>query len=219
MGRGGVAPGFGEPDTAARRRGFVRVCGLDEAGRGPLAGPVVAAAAILAPDASLPGLNDSKRLTPDARARLAPAIQEVSLAWGVGIATPREVDAINVLQASLLAMARAIEALSVAPDYLLVDGLHTVDLPLPQEALVGGDGRSAAIAAASVLAKEHRDTLMCEYARLYPGYGFETHKGYPTQAHQHALRRLGPCPIHRISFRGVRELVTRSPQPPLFPEP
>lgn len=218
MGRCGVAPDFGEPDAELHRQGFSRVCGLDEVGCGPLAGPVVAGAVILPCDARLAGLNDSKRLSPADRERLAPAIREAALAWGVGVATPAEVDAMNVLRASLLAMMRAVQGLGVAPDYLLVDGRNRVDLPVPQQTLDGGDGRSSAIAAASVLAKQHRDALMTEYARVFPGYGFEDHKGYPTPAHRRALDALGPSPIHRISFRGVRELVSPSPQLPLFPQ-
>ncbi len=207
---------LGEPDREAFGRGYRRVCGVDEAGRGPLAGPVVAAAVVLPPGVSLPGLGDSKQLSPRRRAALVPLLREVALGVGVGVASAAEIDRWNILRASLLAMARAVEALppSASPDLLLVDGLHPVPLALPQETLVGGDGRSTAIAAASVVAKEHRDALMREGALAYPGYGFEVHKGYPTQSHREALSRLGPCPLHRRSFRGVRDARAPGVGPP-----
>ncbi len=206
-----------DPDGLAFARGHVRVCGVDEVGRGPLAGPVVAAAVVLPPDVRLPGLDDSKRLSPAARARLVPEIQAAAVAVGLGLAAPAEIDRINILQASLRAMARAVAALSCVPDYLLVDGVHPVPVDLPQETLVKGDARSRCVAAASVIAKEHRDDLMRAYAREYPGYGFEDHKGYPTAAHRAALRNLGPSPLHRTTFRGVRELCHGPTQPVLFP--
>lgn len=207
----------GAPDREAFAQGFRRVCGLDEVGRGPLAGPVVAAAVVFAGPVAIDGLTDSKKLSPRARAALVPAIRATAVAVGVGAASPTEIDRLNILQASLLAMVRAVEALGVAPDCLLVDGLHRVSLPIPQRTLVRGDLRSTAVAAASVVAKEHRDAVMLEYARSFPGYAFETHKGYPTREHREALRRLGPSPIHRASFKGVRELSAPPRQPTLFP--
>ena len=207
---------LGGPDRAAWGRGFSFVCGLDEVGRGPLAGPVVAAAVVFPSEVEIRGLTDSKRLPPSARAGLVPVIRELALGVGVGLATPQEIDRINILQASLRAMARAVGALPFEPDFLLVDGIHRVPLATPQETLVGGDGRSLAVAAASVLAKEHRDALMDDYAGTYPGYGFERHKGYPTRAHKDALARLGPCPIHRTSFNGVQQRCHSPRQPDLF---
>ncbi|GAB4262776.1 ribonuclease HII [Deferrisoma sp.] len=211
---------MGEPDRAAFAAGAVRVCGVDEVGRGPLAGPVVAAAVILPPGAELPGLDDSKRLAPGVRAALVPRIREVALAVGIGECSPEEIDRWNIHRATLRAMCRAVQDLGMTPDHLLVDGIHRLPLSLPQETLVKGDARSWAVAAASVIAKEHRDALMVEYGRRYPGYGFEDHKGYPTRAHREALERLGPCPIHRRTFRGVKELLGPLPrQPGLFEAP
>jgi ribonuclease HII len=210
---------LGAPDRELFRRGYRLICGLDEAGRGPLAGPVVAAAVVLPPEAAarLPGLGDSKRLSHRARGILVPRILEVALSVAVAVVGPEEIDRINILQASLLAMTHAVAGLSRSPDFLLVDGNQRVSLPIPQETLVKGDSRAACIAAASNLAKEHRDALMKEYGARYPGYGFEDHMGYPTQSHRRALERLGPCPIHRKTFGGVRELLGRPFQPDLFP--
>ncbi len=208
---------LGGPDRETHARGYLRVCGLDEAGRGPLAGPVVAAAVVLAPESQIPGLDDSKRLTPGARARLDAVVRREALDFAIGVADPAEIDTLNILQASLLAMGRAVAGLSAPPDFLLVDGNQPVPSPIPQRTVVGGDGLSTAIAAASILAKQHRDALMEEYAREYPGYGFEGHRGYPTSDHREALRRLGPCPIHRRSFRGVCAVNGTLVQPGLFP--
>ncbi len=208
---------LGGPDRVAWERGYRRICGLDEVGRGPLAGPVVAAAVAFSSDVHIPGLADSKILSPTTRARLVPVIRAVAIGVGIGIASTEEIDRLNILQASLLAMVRALKDLPVEPDFLLVDGVHPVPLPFPQETLISGDARSTAVAAASVIAKEHRDALMVELARAHPGYGFERHKGYPTRLHAEALRRLGPCPAHRASFRGVRELLSSPVQPDLFP--
>lgn len=208
---------LGGPDRETHARGYLRVCGLDEAGRGPLAGPVVAAAVVLAPGAQIPGLDDSKRLTPGARARLDAFVRREALDFAIGVADPAEIDTFNILQASLLAMGRAVAGLSAPPDFLLVDGNQPVPSSIPQWTVVGGDGLSTAIAAASILAKQHRDALMEEYAREYPGYGFEGHRGYPTSDHREALRRLGPCPIHRRSFRGVCAANGTLVQPGLFP--
>lgn len=181
-------------------RGLRHVAGVDEAGRGPLAGPVVAAAVMVAPGFTLAGLDDSKRLRPRAREALAPLIMEGSLAWAVAVVDVAYIDRHNIAQATFDAMRQAVFALTPAADAVLVDGFPCPGLGLPQEGIPGGDGLSVSIAAASVLAKVHRDRLMVEYARQYPGYGFEVHKGYPTRDHREALVRLGACPLHRTSF-------------------
>lgn len=181
-------------------RGIRVICGVDEAGRGPLAGPVCAAAVILPPDLEIPGLNDSKKLTDKRRRELLPIIKEQAIAWGIGLADHNEIDEINILQATYLAMERAITALPVKPELALIDGNRAKDFGLPVETVVKGDSRSASIAAASVLAKVTRDDLMLELAEQYPQYGFEIHKGYGTKAHYAALTEHGPCPIHRMSF-------------------
>ena len=178
------------------------VVGLDEAGRGCLAGPVVAAAVVLPPDAALPGLDDSKKLTPEAREALVPRIRREALAVGVGQCSPAEVDELNVLWAAMEAMRRAAAALPLVPDVFLVDGNREVPgAPCPQETVVKGDGRSLSIAAASVVAKVTRDRLMVELDAAYPVYGWAAHKGYPTAAHYAALAAHGPSPHHRRSFR------------------
>ena len=176
------------------------ICGVDEAGRGPLAGPVCAAAVILPPNLEIPGLTDSKKLTDKKRRELFPVIQEKSVAYGIGFADEKEIDEINILQATFLAMRRALEQLSVKPELALIDGNRETDFGVPVKTVVKGDSLSANIAAASVLAKVTRDDLMEAMAKEYPGYGFEIHKGYGTKAHYTALRELGPCPIHRMSF-------------------
>lgn len=176
-------------------------CGCDEAGRGCLAGPVVAAAVILPEDFAHPLLNDSKQLTERQRELLRPIIEQEALAWGVGSVSPEEIDQINILQASFLAMHRAIDDLILRPQLLLIDGNRFTPYPdIPHECIVGGDGKYMSIAAASVLAKTHRDALMLSLATEYPGYGLEGHKGYPTPAHKAAIRRLGLTPIHRRTF-------------------
>nr|WP_315122980.1 ribonuclease HII [uncultured Porphyromonas sp.] len=176
-------------------------CGCDEAGRGCLAGPVVAAAVILPEDFAHPLLNDSKQLTERQRELLRPIIEQEALAWGVGSVSPEEIDQINILQASFLAMHRAIDDLILRPQLLLIDGNRFTPYPdIPHECIVGGDGKYMSIAAASVLAKTHRDALMLSLATEYPGYGLEGHKGYPTPAHKAAIRRLGLTPIHRKTF-------------------
>ncbi|RKO66625.1 ribonuclease HII [Desulfofundulus salinus] len=185
-------------------QGYSLVAGVDEAGRGPLAGPVVAAAVILPGRVFLPGLNDSKKVSPERREDLAHRIKQVALDWAIGISTVNEIELLNIHFASLLAMRRAVQGLSVVPQFLLVDGRFPLNLSLPQRALVGGDASSASIAAASILAKVTRDQLMQVCHHLYPQYGFDRHKGYPTSAHRQALARWGPCPLHRASFRGVR---------------
>ncbi len=180
--------------------GYRAVCGVDEAGRGPLAGPVCAAAVILPLDIEIPGLNDSKKLSDKKRRELFPVICEKAIAYGIVFADHIEIDEINILQATYLAMERAIDKLNVKADFALIDGNKARDFGLPLETVVGGDGRSASIAAASVLAKVTRDDYMLEIASTYPQYGFEIHKGYGTKAHYAALVEHGPCPIHRMSF-------------------
>jgi ribonuclease HII len=180
--------------------GYKLICGVDEAGRGPLAGPVCAAAVILPMDADIPGLNDSKKLSDKKRRELFPVICEKAVAYGIGFADHKEIDEINILQATYLAMERAIANLSIKPDFALIDGNRAKDFGIPLETIVGGDGRSASIAAASVLAKVTRDDLMLKSAEEYPGYGFEIHKGYGTKAHYAALAEKGPCEIHRMTF-------------------
>lgn len=181
-------------------RGFHAICGIDEAGRGPLAGPVCAAAVILPERLDIPGLNDSKKLTDKKRRELFPIIEEQAIAFGLGWASQEEIDEINILQATFLAMSRAVEQLNIRPDLALVDGNRAPALDLPVETVVQGDSLSASIAAASVLAKVSRDDVMLRMAEEYPGYGFEVHKGYGTKAHYEALRKFGPSPIHRRTF-------------------
>lgn len=176
------------------------ICGVDEAGRGPLAGPVCAAAVILPKGLEIPGLNDSKKLTDKRRRELMPIIKEQALAYGIAFASHEEIDSINILQATFLAMKRALSQLQLKPQLALIDGNRTIDFGVPAETVVKGDSRSANIAAASVLAKVTRDDYMEAVALEYPGYGFEIHKGYGTKAHYEALRNLGPCPIHRMTF-------------------
>ena len=181
-------------------QGIKVICGMDEAGRGPLAGPVCAAAVILPEHLELPGLTDSKKLTDKKRRELYPIIKEQAIAYGIGFADEREIDEINILQATFLAMSRALEQLGVKPELALIDGNREKDFGIPVRTVVKGDSLSANIAAASVLAKVARDDLMVEMARQYPEYGFEIHKGYGTKAHYAALREHGPSPIHRMTF-------------------
>lgn len=176
------------------------VCGIDEAGRGPLAGPVCAAAVILPPDWEPDGLDDSKKLSPARREALYDEITRRALAWSVAFASEQEIDEVNILQATFLAMRRALAGLRIAPDFALVDGNRDPVLGIPTRCEIKGDGRYACIAAASVLAKVSRDRLMDEMDARYPQYGFVRHKGYPTKAHYEALAKFGPCPIHRRSF-------------------
>ena len=176
------------------------ICGVDEAGRGPLAGPVCAAAVILPANLEIPGLTDSKKLTDKKRRELFPVIMEQAVAYGIGFASEQEIDEINILQATFLAMQRAIDQLSVKPDLALIDGNRQKDFGIPVKTVVKGDSLSASIAAASILAKVTRDNLMLEQAELYPQYKFDIHKGYGTKAHYEALREFGPCPIHRMTF-------------------
>jgi ribonuclease HII len=183
------------------------ICGVDEAGRGPLAGPVSAAAVILDPARPIAGLADSKKLSEKQRDRLAPIIREQALAWCVAYAEPREIDEINILQATLLAMKRAVEGLSLRPDQVLVDGLYCPATGIPSEAIVKGDSKVQAISAASILAKTARDEIMLRMHERYPQYGFDAHKGYPTAVHLAALRAHGVLDIHRLSFKPVREAI------------
>ncbi len=185
----------------------VIVAGVDEAGRGPLAGPVLAAAVVLAPERPIDGLADSKKLSPARREALAQVIREQAVSWAIGRAEVEEIDRINVLQAAMLAMKRAVEALDPSPGRVLVDGNRLPSLAMPAEAIVGGDARVAAISAASILAKVTRDREMVALDARYPGYGFARHKGYGTREHLDALRRLGPSPVHRRSFAPVRDLI------------
>lgn len=188
---------FEDPHYA---QGYQLVCGVDEAGRGPLAGPVCAAAVILPPHIQIEGLNDSKKLTDKKRRELMPIIKENAIAYGIAFSDEKEIDEINILQATFLAMERAISMLQIKPDYALIDGNRLKDFGVPAEAVIHGDSLSASIAAASVLAKVTRDDLMLLMAEKYPQYGFDVHKGYGTNAHYAALQEYGPCPIHRMSF-------------------
>jgi ribonuclease HII len=180
------------------------VCGVDEAGRGPWAGPVCAAAVILKPRGAPKGVDDSKKLSHRKREALEVAIKRKAVAWGVGFASVEEIAELNILQATGLAMRRAVEAMTMAPVFALVDGNYRFDLPCPVRTVIGGDGVSASIAAASILAKTARDRLMAQMDQTYPGYGFSGHKGYRAQVHADALLRLGPCPIHRMTWAPVR---------------
>ena len=181
-------------------KGVQMICGVDEAGRGPLAGPVCAAAVILPPNLEIPGLNDSKKLSDKRRRELFPLIKEQAVAYAIAFADHKEIDEMNILQATYLAMDRAISQLTVKPDLALIDGNRAKDFGLPVETVVHGDSLSASIAAASILAKVTRDDLMLQMAQEYPQYGFEIHKGYGTRAHYEALAQFGPCPIHRMTF-------------------
>lgn len=191
-------------ERAARKLGWTRIAGLDEAGRGALFGPVVAAAVILNPKRRIVGLDDSKKLTADRRAELAPRIREYALAWAVAEMDAQRIDAWNIYQASLQAMTAALEQLSIQPDYLLLDAVK-LDVLTEQKSIIKGDAKSVSIAAASILAKTHRDMRMLEWDAVYPQYGLAQHKGYATPEHLEALRLHGPTPLHRHSFLPVRE--------------
>jgi len=187
-------------EESCAAEGYTLLCGVDEAGRGPLAGPVCAAAVILPDHCHIPGLTDSKKLTDKKRRELFPVIKEKALAYGIGMASQEEIDRINILQATFLAMNRALAQLELRPDMALVDGNRSPDFDIPVKTVVKGDSLSANIAAASILAKVTRDNLMIEMAELYPNYGFEVHKGYGTKAHYEAIRTHGASPIHRVTF-------------------
>lgn len=202
-----MKPRTGGPDYALEAQSPAPVCGVDEAGRGPWAGPVSAAAVILDPERIPPGLDDSKALTERRREALEPEIKAAAVAWAVGFATVEEIDALNILRATGLAMRRAVEALVVRPAFILVDGSYRFDLPAPVRPVVRGDSLSVSIAAASILAKTARDRVMLDLDRDWPDYGFAAHKGYHAPRHVEALQRLGPCPAHRRSFAPIRALL------------
>ena len=202
-----MKPRTGGPDYALEAQSPAPVCGVDEAGRGPWAGPVSAAAVILDPDRIPPGLDDSKALTERRREALEPEIKAAAVAWAVGFATVEEIDSLNILKATGLAMRRAVEALEVPPALILVDGSYRFDLPAPVQPVVRGDSLSVSIAAASILAKTARDRVMLDLDRDWPDYGFAAHKGYHAPRHVEALQRLGPCPAHRRSFAPIRALL------------
>jgi ribonuclease HII len=188
------------------KSGIRAIAGVDEVGVGPLAGPVVAAAVVFSPNTELDGIDDSKQLEPEQRTKLAARIREHATAIGVGSAEVGEIDRLNIYHAGLLAMRRAIEALPLAPEHVLVDARVIPGVSIPQNSFNKGDGINFSIAAASIIAKTHRDRLMEDLEKEYPGYGFAQHKGYSTLEHQNAIRELGPCPIHRLSFQFIREL-------------
>jgi ribonuclease HII len=194
-------------EKAAYRTGFTYVAGIDEAGRGPLAGPVTAAAVILPVGLSIPGVNDSKKLSADKRERLYDVIMSQALSVGIGIVSPAEIDLINILQATRLAMLSAVRQLTPHPDCLLIDGITTIDSCIPQQTIKKGDSLSLTIAAASIIAKVTRDRYMIKMDIEYPGYGFAGHKGYGSAAHLEAIKNIGPSPIHRLTFGGVKEHV------------
>jgi ribonuclease HII len=192
-------------EKKAFQKGFSKIAGIDEAGRGPLAGPVVSAAVIIPISLQNFGIYDSKKLTPQKRNYLYEKIYDLAVSVGIGIVDPFEIDRINILQAALLSMAMAVENLAPQPDCLLIDGTFSISSALPQEAIPKGDALSVSIAAASIVAKVTRDRLMERYHQDYPLFGFSKHKGYPTKAHKQAIRQFGCCPIHRRSFKGVKE--------------
>ena len=196
-----------EYEKKALQNGYYCVAGVDEAGRGPLAGPVVASAVVLVSDEGLDGLNDSKKLSQQAREKFFPEIQSISKGFGIGVVAENMIDEINILQASLLAMKIAVEKIELPIDYLLIDGKQSIDSKIRQKAIIGGDSLSLSIAAASVLAKVTRDRMMESYHKKYPQYMFDRHKGYGTRLHREKIIEFGPCPIHRKTFKGVREFL------------
>ncbi|NDY70533.1 ribonuclease HII [Desulfobacter hydrogenophilus] len=193
-------------EKQAMLSGYKVIAGVDEAGRGPLAGPVVSAAVVLPDSFDVPGINDSKKLSEKKRETLFPVIQNHAIAFGIGMADHEEIDRINILQASLLSMKRAVEDLQVRPDYLLIDGKFTINSTIDQRSVIKGDALSLSIAAASIIAKVTRDRIMAELDLQYPEYGLKRHKGYPTKAHKEAILTHGPCPVHRKSFKGVKDI-------------
>ena len=194
-------------EKEATQKGYKAIAGIDEAGRGPLAGPVVSAAVILPTAFHDPEITDSKKLSPPKRERLFVKIYARAVSVGIGIVDPVVIDRINILQASLLAMAMAVKNLAPQPDHLLIDGTFPIPSDLSQQPIPKGDALSISIAAASIIAKVSRDRLMQKYHHYYPQFGFPKHKGYPTRAHKEAIRKFGCCPIHRRSFKGVKEYV------------
>ena len=205
-------------ETALWSTGVLHVAGVDEAGMSPLAGPVSAAAVVFAPGSRIPGVDDSKKLDPATRERLALEIKQTAVAWCVGFAEVDEIDSINIYWAGLLAMRRAVEGLSVPPEHVLLDARLLKELTVPQQRIIKGDTKSLTIAAASILAKTARDARMQQLELVYPGYGFAKHKGYPVREHVAALRKLGATPAHRRSFAPVREALGLPPLPP-WPSP
>jgi len=198
-----------EFETKASHQGFNNIAGIDEAGRGPLAGPVVAAAVILLSKVNIPDLTDSKKLSPKKREELFPKIQDMSVAYSLAVVDQEVIDKINILQAARLAMKKAVETLKLTPGLLLIDGNQKIDSTLNQWTIVKGDSRSLSIAAASVLAKVTRDRIMDDYHKLYPQYEFNRHKGYGTKLHRNLIQEYGPCPLHRKTFKGVSEYINR----------
>jgi ribonuclease HII len=194
-------------EKTAWEKGFTKIAGTDEAGRGPLAGPVVAASVILPASFAVAGINDSKKISAGNRARYYHKIYDQAVSVGIGIVDAAQIDRINILQAALLAMALAVENLIPRPDFVFVDGTFPIPSDMVQEPIPKGDGRSISVAAASIVAKVTRDRLMEGYHQQYPQYGFVRHKGYPTKAHKAAIQHFGPCPIHRRSFKGVKEYI------------
>ncbi|MDD5796715.1 MAG: ribonuclease HII [Oscillospiraceae bacterium] len=187
-------------EADARKQGYTSICGVDEAGRGPLAGPVCAAAVILLENKIIEGVNDSKKLSEKKREQLFEKIKEEAAAYSIAFSTVEEIEELNILNATMLAMKRAVEGLNIPADYAMIDGNKTPDLAIPCESIVKGDANSASIAAASILAKVSRDRLCYEYAKKYPEYMFDKHKGYGTKLHIEMLKKYGPCEIHRMSF-------------------
>ena len=194
-------------EEQAKKNGYRFVAGIDEAGRGPLAGPVVSAAVILPTTFDLPGLTDSKKLSAKQRERLYPMIRQQAVAVGIGLASPREIDELNILAATLKSMQMAVSRLSISADFLLIDGISPISSDIPQKTIKKGDSRSQSIAAASVVAKVVRDRIMVVFDRHFPEFGFAQHKGYGSKEHMQTIARIGPTPLHRLSFRGVREYV------------
>lgn len=192
-------------EREARKNGYAAVAGIDEAGRGPLAGPVVSAAVILPESLPVSGIRDSKKISPKNRERLFDEIHRHAIAVGVGVVSPADIDRMNILQASLWSMRLAVDHLGAVPDSLLIDGIFPISSDLPQQAIPKGDSRSISIAAASIVAKVTRDRIMDTYDRTYPEFEFSKNKGYPTPSHKAAIRRTGYCPIHRLTFKGVKE--------------
>ena len=198
-------------ERAARKCGALRIAGVDEVGRGPMFGPVVAAAVILAPKCRLEGLNDSKKVSEKKRCQLDIEIRENAVAWAIAAIDVDTINQINIRNASLLAMRRAVEQLALTPDYLLIDGVDTIEFACPQQAVVQGDGTSFSIAAASILAKVYRDRMIVELDSQYPGYGLASHKGYCSAEHVAALARLGPTPLHRKNWSPVAQTMLEFP--------
>ena len=206
-----MEPDLWKFEKTAQKNGYVSIAGIDEAGRGPLAGPVVSSAVIL-PDSFLHAeITDSKKLSPQSRDALYEKIYDGAISIGTGIVDALEIDRINILQASLLSMKMAIDNLNPRPDFLLIDGIHRIPDRIPQQPIPKGDALSVSIAAASIIAKVTRDRLMERYHLDYPQFGFAQHKGYPTKKHKAAIRKYGYCPIHRLTFSGVKEFLVKDP--------